>query len=232
MTLTESRANLVRIVRFDRTQRAAHWANALLFGVLMATAIPLYFGSFFGIVLARHDVAEVHLWSGLALPLPIIISLIGPWGNAMRRDVRRVNYWTHQEIRWMRSLGRTPLDADKFNPGQKLNVIFVGAAVVVMLATGSVLQWFRLFPVSWRTGATFVHDVFAFAIFAVVIGHIIMALTHRDALRSMFTGWVSESWARKHAPSWLKEVQPAHDSSEGQGGPVARPLTTRDRSTS
>jgi cytochrome b subunit of formate dehydrogenase len=77
-----------------------------------------------------------------------------------------------------------------------------------------------------------VHDVFAFAIFAVVIGHIIMALTHRDALRSMFTGWVSESWARKHAPSWLNEVQPAHDSNEGQGGPVARPLTMRDRSTS
>jgi formate dehydrogenase subunit gamma len=230
MTLTESRASVVRIVRFSRTQRTAHWANALLFGVLMATAIPLYFGSFFGVVLARHVVAEVHLWTGLALPLPIIVSLIGPWGDAMRRDLRRVNYWTHQEIAWMRSFGRTPLEADKFNPGQKLNVIFIGAAVVIMLATGSVLQWFRFFPVSWRTGATFVHDVFAFAIFAVVIGHIIMALTHRDALRSIFKGWVSESWARVHAPSWLKEVRPTHTSSDVHEAEVAGPLTPRGRS--
>jgi len=41
----------------------------------------------------------------------------------------------------------------------------------VMLATGAMLKWFRFFPVDWRTGATFVHDVFAFAIFVVVAGH-------------------------------------------------------------
>jgi len=34
------------------------------------------------------------------------------------------------------------------------------------------MQWFGHFPVSWRTGATFVHDVFAFAVFIVVIGHV------------------------------------------------------------
>jgi formate dehydrogenase subunit gamma len=195
----------LRLLRFDRVQRGAHWANALLFGVLMATAVPLYFGSFFGVVLPRHDVAEIHLWTGLALPLPIIISLIGPWGAAMRRDLRRINLWTHAEIRWMKTLGETPIIADKFNPGQKLNTIFIGASILVMLVTGSMLQWFRFFPVPWRQGATFVHDVFALAIFVVVIGHIVMALTHPGSLRSIFTGWVSESWAARHAPAWLKE---------------------------
>src|ERR1700685_2411701 len=124
MTLTETSSHVVRLVRFDRVQRSAHWLNALLFGVLMVTALPLYFGSLFGLVLERHTVEQVHLWSGLALPLPIIASFIGPWGDAMRRDVKVVSYWTHQEILWMRSLGRTPLQADKFNPGQKLNAIF------------------------------------------------------------------------------------------------------------
>jgi formate dehydrogenase subunit gamma len=205
MTLTETSSNVTRLVRFDRVQRGAHWANALLFGVLMATALPLYFGSLFGLVLERHTVAQIHLWSGLALPLPIIASLIGPWGDAMRRDVKVVSYWTRQEILWMKSLGRTPLQADKFNPGQKLNAIFIAGTIVVMLVTGSMLQWFRFFPVSWRTGATFVHDVFTFAVFAVVIGHIYMALTHRDSLRSMFKGWVSESWASSYAPNWLRD---------------------------
>jgi formate dehydrogenase subunit gamma len=202
------------MLRFDRIQRGAHWANAILFGVLMVTAIPLYFGSLFGIVLQRHLVAQVHLWTGVALPLPIIVSLVGPWGAQMRRDIQRINYWTADEIRWLKSLGRTPLEADKFNPGQKLNAIFVGATIVVMLATGSVLQWFRLFPVSWRTGSTFVHDVFALAVFVVVIGHVIMALTHRDSLVSMIKGRVSEAWAASHAAAWLHEQKVLEGSGE------------------
>jgi formate dehydrogenase subunit gamma len=198
-----------RLLRFDRVQRGAHWANAALFGALMFTAIPLYFGSFFGIVLPRHLIEQIHLWCGLALPLPIIISLLGPWGRSMRRDVKRINDWTRAEIRWLLSQGRTPLETDKFNPGQKLNAIFIGAVIPVMLITGSMLQWFRFFSVSLRQGATFVHDAFAFAIFAVVIGHIVMAITHRDALRSIFKGWVSEQWAQTHAPRWLKESRAA-----------------------
>jgi formate dehydrogenase subunit gamma len=139
------------------------------------------------------------------LALPVIVSLVGPWGTAMRQDIRRFNYWTRDEIRWLRTLGKSKLEADKYNPGQKLNAIFVGASILVMLVSGSMLQWFRFFPVSIRSGATFVHDVFAWAIFIVVIGHIVMALTHREALRSIFKGWVSESWAQRHAGRWLKE---------------------------
>jgi formate dehydrogenase subunit gamma len=77
-----------RLLRFDRVQRSAHWANAALFGALMFTAIPLYFGSFFGVVLPRHLIEQIHLWCGLALPLPLIVSLLGPWGRSMRRGVR------------------------------------------------------------------------------------------------------------------------------------------------
>jgi len=205
MSLIEAPTRTLRVLRFDRVQRSAHWANALLFFTLMFTAIPLYFGSFFGVVLPRHLIEMIHLWSGIALPLPIIVSLIGPWGTSMRRDVRRFNYWTRDETRWLRTFGKSSLRADKFNPGQKLNAIFVGASILVMLVTGLMLQWFRFFSVSWRSGATFVHDLFAFAIFFVVVGHVFMAITHRDALRSIFNGWVSRSWAERHAPRWLDE---------------------------
>ncbi len=214
MTITQTSRDVIKILRFDRVQRAAHWTNAGLFGILMFTAIPLYFGSFFGIVLPRHLIAQIHLWTGLALPLPVIVSMLGPWGRQMRRDVRRFSYWTRAEIRWLRSMGRTSLEADKFNPGQKLNALFIGAVIVVMVATGSMLQWFRFFPVPWRQGATFVHDTFALLIFIVVFGHIYMALTHRDSLRSVFKGWVSEKWAATHAAAWLKEVQSVGDAGE------------------
>jgi formate dehydrogenase subunit gamma len=203
----ESRSQAVaRIVRFDRVQRTAHWANALLFGILMATALPLYFGSLADVVGRRALVADIHLWTGVALPAPLLISILGPWGTRMRRDLRRINAWTTDEIAWLRALGRNaPRVVDKFNPGQKLNAIFIGGSIAVMLATGSILKWFRFFPVSWRTGATFVHDVLAFAIFVVVFGHILFALTHWESMRSMVKGWVSEAWAARHAPGWLRE---------------------------
>jgi formate dehydrogenase subunit gamma len=197
-----------RIVRFDGVQRTAHWANAFLFGVLMLTALPLYFPSLSDIVGRRPLVANIHVWSGIALPVPVVISLVGPWGATMRRDIRRINVWTSDEVKWLRQLGRNaPRVVDKFNPGQKLNALFVGGSILVMLATGFILKWFGLFPVSWRTGATFVHDVLALAIFIVVLGHILFALTHPESLRSMLKGWVSEAWASRYAPGWLKEYK-------------------------
>jgi formate dehydrogenase subunit gamma len=197
-----------RLVRFDRVERLAHWSLAVLFAVLMLTAIPLYVGSVAQLVGRRALLAEIHSWSGVALPVPLVVSLLGPWGRGLRSDVRRLNFWTPDERRWLRSVGRYPVvEPGKFNAGQKLNAAFTAGVIVAMLATGSVMHWYKPFPVDWRTGATFVHDLLAFAIFAVVIGHIGFALTHRDALRSMFRGWVTRRWARVHAPQWVKELE-------------------------
>ncbi len=203
-----------RLVRFDAVQRGAHWANATLFGILMATALLLYFGSLGGIVGRRHLIAEIHLWAGLVLPVPLALSVLGRWGARMRRDVRRVNLWTREELRWLRSLGTSGAATDKFNPGQKLNAAFTAGAIVVLLASGTVMQWFGHFPVSWRTGATFVHDVCAFAVFVVVCGHVLIALSHPQSMRSMVKGWVTESWAAEHAPRWLAEESDGHEREE------------------
>ncbi len=195
----------LRLLRFDRVQRAAHWANAALFGLLVLTALPLYFPSVERVVGRHVLVATIHVWAGIAWPVPLLVSLIGPWGARMRRDVRRFNRWTRRELDWLWHFGNVDLEKDKFNPGQKLNAVFIGGAIVVFLGTGVVMKWFGLFPVDWRTGATFVHEVLAFVVVAVVLGHILMALTHRDALRSMVRGWVTVAWARRNAPRWARE---------------------------
>ena len=201
-----------RVVRFDWVQRTAHWLNAVMFLTLMFTAIPLYFGSFFGVVFERHTIQMIHLWTGLALPLPLGVALLGPWGRSMRRDWRRVNRWTRAEIRWLVTLGREALKADKFNPGQKANAIFTAASIVVLFVTGYILQWFRFFPVSWREGATVTHDLFAFGVFAAVTGHVVLALTHPASLRSMLTGRVDAAWVARHAAAWTPEPEVADSS--------------------
>jgi formate dehydrogenase subunit gamma len=212
---TNAKREARRLLRFDGVERAAHWATALLFGILMATALPLYFVQVESLIGRRALVADIHTWCGIALPVPLIISLAGPWGKRMRRDVRRFNLWTTAEIRWLWSLGRERIPKpDKFNPGQKLNALFIAGAIVVMFATGFVLKWFGFFPLTWRTGATFVHDVLALGVFLVVFGHIAFALSHRDALRSMIKGWVTVGWAKRHASGWLEEEEPSEAAEE------------------
>lgn len=198
--------HVTTLLRFDRVQRAAHWANAALFAILVLTAMPLYFSSVERLV-GRHVLIEqVHVWAGVALPVPLVISLVGPWGARMRQDVRRFNHWTRPEVRWLRSLGTVKgLEMDKFNPGQKLNAVFVGGAIAMFLGTGVIMKWFGLFPVNWRIGATFVHELLALIFVVVVAGHIVLALTHREVLGSMFGGRVSLTWARRNAPRWAKE---------------------------
>ena len=45
------------------------------------------------------------------------------------------------------------------------------------------MKWFDLFPLDWRTGATFVHDWFALGIWVAVLGHILFAVQRRRRAR-------------------------------------------------
>jgi formate dehydrogenase subunit gamma len=83
--------------------------------------------------------------------------------------------------------------------------VFIAAAIPVMLATGSIMRWFKPFPDSWRTGATFVHDSTWLVLIFVVLGHIYFALRDQDSMNSMLRGNVPESWARRERPRWWAE---------------------------
>ena len=74
-----------------------------------------------------------------------------------------------------------------------------------MLGTGAILRWYVPFRLSWRAGATFVHNWLALIFVIVILGHIALALADREALRAMLRGRVSRAWAARHAPTWLDE---------------------------
>ena len=50
----------------------------------------------------------MHLWSGLALPVPVLAVLAGRWRHGLRRDAARISRWTRDDRRWVRSLGPRP----------------------------------------------------------------------------------------------------------------------------
>lgn len=196
------------VVRFDRVERWLHWANASLFLLLLVTGLTLYVGPLSSLVGRRVLVKDVHVISGLLLPVPLLAAYSGPWRTALRRDVRRFARWSIDDRRWLTSWGRRgQAGMGKFNAGQKLNAIFVAGCIPLTLVTGSIMRWFEPFPLAWRTGATFVHDWLALGLLVVIVGHIGKALTDPVSLRAMRTGTVPAAHARRHHPRWWRELQ-------------------------
>jgi len=192
------------LLRFGRVERSLHWVNATLFFIIMITGAFLYVGPLSAVFGRRELVRTIHVYCGIALPVPLLIALVGRHGARLRRDLGELNRFAPGEARWFRARTRASVRLGKFNPGQKLNAVFIGAAGLVMLATGSIMKWFTLFPIDWRTGATFVHDWFALGIWVAVIGHVMFALKDPVALGGMMRGPVSAAWARRERPRWYE----------------------------
>lgn len=213
------------LLRFTRVERWAHWANAVLFAVVMLTGAVMYIDSLAVLVGNRLVVRTLHTYAGLAIPVVLLVALAPRWGRALRRDLGRLNRFTPDDRRWLRNRVRRLPDGDppprlgKFNPGQKLNAAFVLGAGAVMLATGSIMHWYEPFSDSLRRGATFTHDWFAFAVWLAVIGHVVMALRDPVALRAIVRGTVPARWAREERPAWYAEVTGAADDDAGAPAP-------------
>jgi formate dehydrogenase subunit gamma len=212
--------NTRRIPRFDRVERTVHWTNATLFFILIATGASLYIAPLSTLVGRRETLKTIHVWSGMLLPIPVLLALLLPGGRQFRRDIARANRFTADDRRWWSKRTRARAQLGKFNPGQKLNVFFIGAAIVVMLGTGLLMRCPDQLDLrdSWRTGATFVHD-WTFVVLCVVIaGHIVFAWRDPASLRSIFKGWVPEQWARDERPRWWAEVVRASVDPSGDPG--------------
>jgi formate dehydrogenase gamma subunit len=203
------------LARFDLVERCVHWVNAILFLALIFTGAALYFAPLMAIIGRRELVERIHVYIGLGLPVPLLLALWGSWGSALRADLRRFNRWSRADSEWMRlstkgkpirQRRRAKLATGKFNAGQKLNAAFTAGGGLVMLGTGIILRWYRPWPLSWRAGATFVHNWLALLFVAVIAGHVLMALSDRDSLRSMVGGRIRRGWAQHHAPAWVAEL--------------------------
>ena len=199
--------------RFSTVTRAVHWTVAVLMMSCIVTAAILYNGSFAVAIGHRHLVELIHVYSGFALPVPI---LLGAFSRPYRMDLRRLNRFTPADRRWLRSRTRRngAIKVGKFNAGQKLNAALSGGAIAALLGTGIIMYFPGLTRLSWRTGATFVHDWFALAVGLLVIGHIFYAVKDPEARRGMRTGWVSASWARSEHAAWSDEARGSQEDAE------------------
>jgi formate dehydrogenase subunit gamma len=199
-----------RFHRFSRAERMAHRAIAVLTLSCLLTAVILYNGSIEILVGHRRAIELVHVYCGFALPVPVLVALVSA---AFRADLRRLNRFAPTDWQWLRSRQRRDgsIRVGKFNAGQKLNACLSAGAVLVLLGSGVIMNFPDLARLSWRTGATFVHDWFALGFGLLILGHLTKAIKDAEARRGMRTGTVSSAWARTEHAAWAEEISTPDD---------------------
>lgn len=195
------------VVRFDGVERAVHWTSSLLVLSAVATGMILYVAPLATAVGNRELVKNIHVISGLAAFVPVLVGLAGPWSRGFRRDVHRFSAWHRDDVSWFSRHKRELAETGKFNGGQKLNAVLASSGLIVMALSGSIMKWFGPFPLSWRSGATFVHDWVSFGLWVLIGAHIFMAFATRGAIRGMATGRVGIDDARSR-PRWWATLSP------------------------
>ncbi len=193
------------IPRFSRTARAVHWSTTVLMLICLVTAAFLYVSTLAILVGNRHLIEIVHVYSGFALPVPLILGMASA---SYRDDLRRLNRFLPTDWKWLRTRTRRDgtIPVGKFNAGQKLNGALQAGSIVVLFGTGILMYFPALVGLSYRSGATFAHDWFALGVGILVLGHIAMALGDAEARRGMRVGAVSSRWARREHGQWADEM--------------------------
>jgi len=220
-----------RVRRFTPAERMVHRATGTLMLLCVVSASCLYFAPLAQAIGRRHLMVTVHEWSGILLPVPLVLGLLSP---AFRADLRRLNRFAPYDRHWLRAVRRRlmePADrpAGKFNAGQKLYAGWIAGAVLVMMFTGLLMWLTHLLPGISRTSAIFVHDILAWAVAVVLAAHMRKAYQDPEARRGMRTGYVDRMWAQREHARWLTE----DDAADGFSAPdsFSAPVSASRRNT-
>lgn len=204
----------MKVQRFNRTERLAHWTNALGFLALLSTGLAMLarrrWGGggegAFAILRTVHAGGAVLYIAG-----PLLCWLAGntrSWWNWIR-EAHRLH---PSDFSWMALMvgqvfkrGVVLPPQGRFNPGQRLNIWLQLAAKAGFLYSGQAmfrfqgqLFWFK------------VHLALMALALPLLAGHLFLALIHRDtrpSLSGMISGWVDAHWARHHHARWLESAQ-------------------------
>ncbi|GAC1430789.1 MAG: hypothetical protein NVSMB65_04290 [Chloroflexota bacterium] len=199
------------IRRFTLTERGLHWTHALFFLALLATGLIMLVPSL-SIMVGHHFlILRIHLVVALFyVSGPLLWFLLGN-RRALRADVSALDRWYPDDFRWLRPRrpGAPAPPHGRFNAGQKLNALFVGASTLGFAITGAVMWQTRLFPTSLVNNAVHLHDTLTYLALAAWLGHVYLAAINRSTrpgLSGMVGGQVDRAWAEHHHPLWVDEV--------------------------
>jgi formate dehydrogenase subunit gamma len=202
-------AELRRLPRFTRTERAVHWVHAAAFVLLLASGLCLYLPSLAELVGRRPLLKTIHVYTAVAwLAALLLVVWVGD-RQSLRRTIREIDVWDRDDRDWLRRRGSPQ---GRLNAGQKLNAI-VTAAFAVLFTISGLLLWYGERDTRFRFADTIlIHDWLMYVSFFGFVGHLYLSLIHpktRHALSGITRGWVDEQWALEHHRKWAEQLAAA-----------------------
>jgi formate dehydrogenase subunit gamma len=198
------------LIRNTTATRVNHWITGLCFVLLTLSGLamfhPLLFflSNLFG---GGQWTRAVHPWIGVVLLLSYAGLIIQFW---------RDNFWTADDIAWMRAFGRVVANEEedvpevaRFNAGQKFVFWSMALLVPVLFFTGLAIWevYFGSFTsIETQRVATLIHSLAAVAAIIVWIIHVYAAIWVKGSLRAMTQGYVTPGWAWRHHRKWLRAL--------------------------
>ena len=219
-----------KLERFTPFERAAHWANAIAFSLLVVSGLVMAFGQHVILPVIGQTVfgwlayvlKNVHNFAGPVFAVSLIIVII-----TFVRD----NLPAKGDLNWLLKgggmLSGHEVKSGRFNAGEKV-VFWAGVFVLglVVVASGLVLD--KLIPglVYERQTmqiAHMVHAVSNILMMVLFMGHIYLGWITEGALEGMKTGYVDETWAKEHHEGWLEDIQAGRIPAQRSAQPVVPP---------
>jgi formate dehydrogenase subunit gamma len=194
-----------RLLRFTRTERAAHWLVVVAFAAILlsGTQMPHTWD-------ADQPVVDIHVGCAVLLVAGLVLLLWRADGAALARTGIQLATTEPGDADWLRGVperlrtGAPPPPVGRFNAGQKLNARLSALGLAVLYATGlALLLAGRGLP----QGP--LHTLTTVAVCGLLSGHVFMAVLNpatRHALRGMTFGDVDRNWAKHHHPLWVAAV--------------------------
>lgn len=196
------------IERFNTSERVLHWFVTVTFFTLLLSGLGLYsrlFTGYFNLFGNGHNAIWIHKAAGV---LFFISSLFFFWHNR-----RRMTDFNRDDAEWIRQAGgylsqeEVHLKVGKFNAGQKIFGVFIGAATLILGVTGLFIWMPELFPRWIVQLSLMVHGLlFVGSIMFVLIHVYLGTIGNPGTAEAMLWGKVTRPWARHHHPKWYKEV--------------------------
>jgi len=113
----------------------------------------------------------------------------------------------------MIGIGKEP-PSDKYLPEQRIAYVGIGIIILLLTVTGVIkilknLEWIVLSP-TCESVNTMVHTLTGFLFMIAFIVHVAIVLLFKSnwpLLKSMFTGWIDEDYARHRHSIWYEKVK-------------------------
>ncbi len=199
-----------QIERYSEHDRFNHWLTAIAFVLSALSGLSLFHPSLFWLTNLFGGGAWtriLHPFIGLVMALMFVGMMVRFWHhNAIQANDRQ---WIKQ---WRDAISnredRLP-EVGRYNAGQKMIFWLMVVCITTLLVTGILFwrPWFAdALPIIVVRLATLLHALAASVLVLGAIVHVYAAIWVKGSLSGMMRGTVSEKWARKHHPAWLREL--------------------------